>query len=146
MGLIPGPGRSPGGERDNPLQYSSLAEPQGKPKNTGVGSPWLKWLSMQLMIDLESQFCVPRRENLVTWFMSTQPQLWFICGWNRTFWAVFHWVQVDSYISLLSDLERSLTLWCPWELTFSSQHPCKLRPSNSEEWERLYKCSWFPFF
>ena len=30
LGLIPGLGRSPGGEHGNPLQYSSLENPQGQ--------------------------------------------------------------------------------------------------------------------
>ena len=51
MGLIPGSGRSPGGEHSNPLQYSCL----GNPKDRGVWQAtvhgvskiwtWLKWFS-----------------------------------------------------------------------------------------------------
>ena len=32
LGLIPGLGRSPGGGRGNPLQYSCLENPHEKPK------------------------------------------------------------------------------------------------------------------
>ena len=52
LGSIPGLGRSPGGQHDNPLQYSCLENPHGQRSLTGY-SPWaaeswtlLKWLSM----------------------------------------------------------------------------------------------------
>ena len=52
MDLAPGLGRSPGGQHDNPLQYSCLENPHGQRSLTGY-SPWaaeswtlLKWLSM----------------------------------------------------------------------------------------------------
>ena len=38
-GLIPGAGRSPGGELDNPLQYSCLENPHGQRSLAGY-SPW----------------------------------------------------------------------------------------------------------
>ena len=39
VGLIPGLGRSPGGEHGNPLQYSCLENPQGQRSLAGY-SPW----------------------------------------------------------------------------------------------------------
>ena len=39
MGLIPGLGRSPGGEHSNPLQYSCLETPRGQRSLVGY-SPW----------------------------------------------------------------------------------------------------------
>ena len=38
-GLIPGLGRSPGGSRGNPLQYSCLENPHGQSSLVGY-SPW----------------------------------------------------------------------------------------------------------
>ena len=37
LGLIPGSGRSPGGGRSNPLQYSYLENPHGQRKLVGYG-------------------------------------------------------------------------------------------------------------
>ena len=39
MGSIPGSGRSPGGGKDNPLQYSCLENPHGQRSLAGY-SPW----------------------------------------------------------------------------------------------------------
>ena len=39
LGLIPGLGRSPGGGRGNPLQYSCLENPPGQRSLVGY-SPW----------------------------------------------------------------------------------------------------------
>ena len=39
LGLIPGLGRSPGGGRGNPLQYSCLEDPHGQNSLAGY-SPW----------------------------------------------------------------------------------------------------------
>ena len=39
LGLIPGLGRSPGGEHGNPLQYSCLKNPHGQRSLAGY-SPW----------------------------------------------------------------------------------------------------------
>ena len=39
LGLIPGLGRSPGGEHGNPLQYSCLENPHGQRSLAGY-SPW----------------------------------------------------------------------------------------------------------
>ena len=39
LGLIPGLGRSPGGEHGNPLQYSCLESPHGQRSLIGY-SPW----------------------------------------------------------------------------------------------------------
>ena len=39
LGLIPGLGRSPGGGRGNPLQYSCPENPQGQRSLAGY-SPW----------------------------------------------------------------------------------------------------------
>ena len=39
LGLIPGLGRSPGGEHGNPLQYSCLENPHGQRSLVGY-SPW----------------------------------------------------------------------------------------------------------
>ena len=39
LGLIPGLGRSPGGEHDNSLQYSCLENPHGQRSLAG-NSPW----------------------------------------------------------------------------------------------------------
>ena len=39
LGLIPGLGRSPGGEHGNPLQYSCLESPHGQRSLAGY-SPW----------------------------------------------------------------------------------------------------------
>ena len=39
LGLIPGLGRSPGGEHGNPLQYSCLENPHGQ-RNLVSYSPW----------------------------------------------------------------------------------------------------------
>ena len=39
LGLIPGLGRSPGGGRGNPLQYSCPENPQGQRSLAGC-SPW----------------------------------------------------------------------------------------------------------
>ena len=39
LGLIPGSGRSPGGENGNPLQYSCLENPHGQRSPAGY-SPW----------------------------------------------------------------------------------------------------------
>ena len=48
LGLIPGLGRSPGEEHDNPLQYSCLENPKGQRSLVGY-SPWgLKELDTQL--------------------------------------------------------------------------------------------------
>ena len=39
LGLIPGLGRSPGGEHGNPLEYSCLENPHGQRSLAGY-SPW----------------------------------------------------------------------------------------------------------
>ena len=39
VGSIPDPGRSPGQENGNPLQYSSLEKPQGQ-RSLAAYSPW----------------------------------------------------------------------------------------------------------
>ena len=39
VGSIPDPGRSPGQENGNPLQYSSLEKPQGQ-RSLVAYSPW----------------------------------------------------------------------------------------------------------
>ena len=39
LGSIPGPGRSPGGGRGNPFQYSCLENPHGQRSLAGY-SPW----------------------------------------------------------------------------------------------------------
>ena len=39
LGLIPGSGRSPGGENGNSLQYSCLEKPHGQ-RNLAGYSPW----------------------------------------------------------------------------------------------------------
>ena len=41
LGLIPGPGRSPGGGHGNPLQYSCLKNPHGQRSLAGY-SPWVR--------------------------------------------------------------------------------------------------------
>ena len=46
LGSVPGSGRSPGGEHDNPLQYSCLENPHGQKSLAGY-TPWgLKELDM----------------------------------------------------------------------------------------------------
>ena len=42
VGLIPGLGRSPGGEHGNPLQYSCLENPQGQRSLVGCSPPGRK--------------------------------------------------------------------------------------------------------
>ena len=59
LGLIPGLGRAPGGERGNPLQYSCLENPHGQRSLEGY-SPWgLKESDMteRLSVITESLCC-----------------------------------------------------------------------------------------
>ena len=59
MGLIPGLGRAPGGERGNPLQYSCLENPHGQRSLEGYSPRGLKESDMteRLSVITESLCC-----------------------------------------------------------------------------------------
>ena len=61
MGLIPGPGRSPGGEDGNPLQYACLENPlnRGAWQITGPGvtNSWTRLKSLSLHAHIADSLC-----------------------------------------------------------------------------------------
>ena len=64
VGLIPGSGRSPGGENGNPLQYSCLENPMDREdwratvRRVSKSRTWLRWLGTHRWIQHPIQDCI----------------------------------------------------------------------------------------
>ena len=100
LGSIPGLGRSPGEEHDNPLQYSCLKNPidwgtwQDTVHRVAKSAPWLKWLSTfahTLFCCLDILVICPFTHWKTLWLLlhfvnyeqsyyKKTPVGWFLCG------------------------------------------------------------------
>ena len=120
--LIPGSGRSPGGGRGNPLQYSCLENPLGRgPWQATVhrvteSQTWLKWFSMHP--------CIPGLSWKVSEVYIQMRSLWtlsvyFSQGFVVAFWRMHSGLEVSQHFDDLwpkFEVIGGIHVQCIWSL------------------------------